>query len=483
VFLNKARRTGDRKQAANLLEQSVLADLKAVEKATDGLARFSCLLDLGTSYTEWANYVDPRVRSRQDLLNEAIQAVRRAQQIDQESYGELAATRLGNAYEDLAWLAKVSIGENYDLAIDAFSTAIEKRSDQAGRWFDRGRCYFKREADSRQTGKGYMDKAFDDLSRAVDLDKTEVNAPIRYWLGKVWLYRAGLSKDPRAATARFVEAEKLFAKASELAKSQRLPEAPSYSVAWAAARLKDKSFPAAQIRAQLAVLLRAAESDAPGNKDYRNQLYVAQAKSYEREGDAHDEKARALNGDASLASKRLRDANWSDALKTYDTALGPDLAKNDILDVGLLKARIRLRLEMPRNSAMYEELVRDADRVVELMGPEADSEAYYLAARPRGPLAITLGSTSPEVKARASKLYKESADFLDKAIAAASEQELNYTLLRDHAVAIKLMINNDHALAAKYKPKAQRSMERALQIAEPQARGDLGRIKREIDAL
>ena len=70
-----------------------------------------------------------------------------------------------------------------------------------------------------------MDKAFDDLERAIDLDKTDSNASARFWMGKVYLYRAvnSLAKKPAEATAQFVEAEKYFARAAELAKSQRLP--------------------------------------------------------------------------------------------------------------------------------------------------------------------------------------------------------------------------------------------------------------------
>ena len=73
------------------------------------------------------------------------------------------------------------------------------------------------------------DKALDDLERALDLDKKAANAGIRYWLGKVYLYRAvtGVAKNPAGATSDFVEAEKYFERAAELARSQRLPEARS----------------------------------------------------------------------------------------------------------------------------------------------------------------------------------------------------------------------------------------------------------------
>ena len=83
-----------------------------------------------------------------------------SQSIDDQSYKDLALTRLGNAYEDLAWLAKVSVNENYQSALDKFEEAIKERPDLPDPWVGRGRCFYKREADSRQTGKGYMNNAW-----------------------------------------------------------------------------------------------------------------------------------------------------------------------------------------------------------------------------------------------------------------------------------------------------------------------------------
>ncbi len=489
VLLRQGRESGDSQEAARTLERSIQAGKKAIELARSDATRFVCWLDLGTSYTEFANVVDPKYRSPEELLNKAIDAVEQAQRIDARSYKDWALTRLGNAYEDLAWLAKVSVNENYERAIEAFTEAIGERPDLPDPYVGRGRCYYKREAESRQAGKGYVDKAIADLMKAVSCDKNEQNASARFWLGKAYLYQARKAKDanPAEASAKCKEAERLLSKAVEVGKKQGSADTPIYTVAWVGSRLDDDSFSKETIRNQVNAQLNAADTDALGSKDYKNQLYLILGKSHEREGDLSDRNAQALTKvDAKRAKLAERNSRWEKALDAYDAALGPDLAKADVFDVSLLKARARLRLDLPKSVTSCEQAARDADAVLRILGSKADADAYHVAGETHYELAKIMSAAAQTAAAKPQVIeqFKRAIDYFEQMIPKAIDDTDSYDAFLGHAMAIKLMIANDPGLVATWKPKAQKSINRALQLAaQGSTKAYLRTVKDQIDKL
>jgi serine/threonine protein kinase len=480
VLLQKARVERNRARVAELLKQSVSANETALKLANDKSDQFLCLLDLGTSYTEWANYVDPKERSPQELLDKAIESVHRAQKIDDTSWSDYAFTRLGNAYEDLAWRAKVSVNDNYEAAIEEFSKAISKRRDLPGPWRDLGRCYFKREAESGQVDHGYMDIAFKNLSEAVRLG--EKNPSAHYWLGRVYLYQASQAvkkENYKEASEKCAKADESFAKAKDLAE-KGTSDAATYTLAWVGARLDDASPNAkSQIRGQVDKLLKT--ESALEDKNYRNQLYLLRAKSYEREGDVFNRQAGKLQ-DRNAKAARIAQRNplWDKAITVYNDALGPDLTKTDLIDLVLLKERTRLRLDWAKDASMRQAAVEDANQIVELMGDSADADAFELASQAY----FGLGNLPAADKDKTGALLLRAVECFEKMIAKTPDDQRSLEMYEGFAYAIKVMLANDRRQVPTWKPKAQKSIERALQMqAPPQKKSELRQRRIEIEAL
>jgi uncharacterized protein (DUF2267 family) len=123
---------------------------------------------------------------RAERLEEARDDAQRAIAID-TVYNDFAYESLGNALEDLAWLAGKDVKKNYDAAAAAFTEALRlSNQSNARHWFGRGRTYFKA-AYYGNGDKSLLDKAVDDLKESILRDPT--SAKPHAWLGRVYLVK------------------------------------------------------------------------------------------------------------------------------------------------------------------------------------------------------------------------------------------------------------------------------------------------------
>ncbi len=364
IRLNQARKARESRQIVAYTRSAVDAFQKAKEQARDNETQFIALSDLATSYLTLANFVPSE---RQQLLKEAAACQEAAAQIDTNSFGYQVYTGLGNIYEDLAWLPRGSerqeVTDYYDKAVEYFQKAIRAApAGLPGPQVDLGRCCYKREVDSGETGRGYLMRAEECLQTAISYDKSDPNKPLREhnakarrWLAKVRKHQAE-SESPPASSGMFAAAEALFAEARDIAKAQNSPDRQLYAEEWAAARLNDPTFSQATIQAHIRGLL--ADADGAKNDAHRKRLQVLLARSLEKE------------------------KKWDLARQVYDEAL-PELDQTDELDVSLLNGRAWLPL-YAHNSKWesidlkeFAAMEADAERVIEILQDNASAQQHH----------------------------------------------------------------------------------------------------------
>ena len=225
-----ARRRNDRAEQAALSktavdagEESLRLEAAAAQQAgaPDRASRVFYLLHLGESYVALANYAASDTTPRTKWLITAIERIKQAQADDHDQLlADRAWLTLGDAHEDLAWLARVDVDQNYEAAIKAFGEAKRVAPDPARALASLGRCYYRREADSHQPG--YMDLAEKNLVEAIAARKDFADA--YRWLGAVYLYRK-----------QYDQADDNLEKAVQLAKAQNSSDFPVYALLWARA--------------------------------------------------------------------------------------------------------------------------------------------------------------------------------------------------------------------------------------------------------
>ena len=101
------------------------------------------LSHLGESYISLANYSDSATALKTRWLITAIERIKQSQ-IDNHDhlFADEAWLTLGNAHEDLAWLVKIDVDQNYDAATKAFGEAKRIALDPAPALASLGHCYY-----------------------------------------------------------------------------------------------------------------------------------------------------------------------------------------------------------------------------------------------------------------------------------------------------------------------------------------------------
>jgi len=370
ALLRKARRESDYDAAAKLLESSLEANQTAVSVANNPFSRYYCLLDMATTYVEWANSVDPNQRDPEALLNEAVKTIEKALEVDTTAYRNRAYSTLGNAYEDLAWLVrrndKKVISQYYDLALEQFTKAIDEPTGRLRpeSWINRGRCYYKREADSHQTDQGYMALAEQDLREALARDSKSI--PANGWMGRVQLYKAlQVAKTAQADQAQplFQQAEAHFKEAIELGRQNNDYDTPVWALEWAGVRLEDPKFPPKELIQRISKLIETAATDAPGHTGYINGLHFCLGQAYLKEKEFNTESA------------------------TYAKVIPADLKDVRSLENSMFKLLRAQALALTNRPAADKKpdldlAIRTINRAIELSQPWTDAETYYVAMLP-----------------------------------------------------------------------------------------------------
>lgn len=357
VKLQQARRESNLQQQAELARDAVKYGEAAIEATKDGSYLATYHLHLGDSYVALANFGPDEEAIQAAALEKAIEHANAVLELSGVVYKHYANIILGNACEDLAWLAEAGgekqINENYERAIAAFEKVAE--TDPVLGNMNLGRCYYKREADSRQVGKGYLDKA------KVALDEALKNRPeyaeAHRWLAAVHEKQGNLKL-----------ALEHFAKAAQLAKEQHSYNYSHYLRYWARVAVESMQ-PAAPLREQLRALLQDPDLQAP---NVQKELALRIAMTHEKE--------RA----------------WKEAIEVYTRHIDE---KPTVLDADLLRGRAvsEVMLAMAKaqkNEAAVDEFrasALDWNQVVLLMGDKVSwsdlfqkavaNQAYWSTAR------------------------------------------------------------------------------------------------------
>ena len=400
---DRAEQTALAKMAVDACEESVRLEAAAAQKSgtQDRASRVFYLLHLGESYAALANYSasdSPVPRAKR--LETAIEKIKEAQNDNRDNlYVDYAWLTLGNAYEDLASLAKRDVNKNYDEAIKAFNQAKRTAPDPARALTNLGRCYYKREADSHQPG--YIDLAEKELTEAIAARQDFAEA--YRWLGAVYRYKKQYDK-----------ADENFEQALQLAKAQNSSDAATYAMLWARARLDDPAFNQRKVRERAARLLR----ELPNERVYRQQLAWINGQSWEAEATRLDDDLKRLSGDLRLAQERFRDTKRTEALQIYERALGNDLTKTDALDLDLLRAQGALKLLVAMKPDDIKTAVRDSDRILELTASAPQWNDFHLGAVAYHALWLV----EKNQQATAAQLLERSILNFDRAVALAPQE-------------------------------------------------------------
>lgn len=336
IKLKRARRATDPAEKESLARAAVEAGEDAVKAAKDDSARATYLLHLGDSYVAWANHGSTNSKEQAAKLNAAVKHIREALNIEGLAYRDYAHATLGNAHEDLAWLAKENIDANYDAAIAAFNDVIHGSPDLGN--MSLGRCYYKREVDSNQTGKGYLDKAEKALQAAIEVNGEYSDA--YRWLGAI-----------EEAKKKYKEAAAYYKTSADLARKHGSYNYAPFIRHWARAAVEAREAPES-VRAELTKLL----SDEELKTDVaRKDLNLRIAMTYEQQ------------------------EKFKEAVDQYTAEIGADLKNATRNDVELLRGRAiassawATRLSDPKQSvALIRTAATDLDRMVALLGDDAN---------------------------------------------------------------------------------------------------------------
>ncbi|HND53765.1 MAG TPA: hypothetical protein PLV92_15255, partial [Pirellulaceae bacterium] len=381
IFISQSRREGNEAARTKLLEAAVAECTIAIERAGEvETERANHLINRSAAYLEWANFsFDPTLKRQAELLSRARDDADAATKLV-TAYRDQAYRALGNAEEDLAWIAKQA--DHWRPAVDAFSSAIEQREDLPFAWMDRGRCYYK------WVVYGGADKELLDQNAAPDLEsairlsqvasRNELLAESHYWLGQVHAqmnraddaaasFKAAIAVDANfhpalyllgalnANLRKFDEADEAFGRAVKAAGDAGSVQRLAYIYSWS---LTFDPFEAASVdaerRKRLTAVGETLKSDLPGNSAAEVDLLAGSI--LELSGDREQAIARYGQGLAraeaqpqvrSLLASRRAMAYWFDVQSRYadyQKSIGkPEAAaKMQALEKAVKEARARV---------------------------------------------------------------------------------------------------------------------------------------------
>ncbi len=396
--LIRARRQDRFEDRVADLAESIAAGERAVDAGEIGHAPDSdeflptYLLNLSSAYVEKANFEkDPTGEKQTEYLNLAVQYAQRAEQLESR-YPDYVHLALGNAYEDLAWLAEKDSPENYCRSIHAFSTALKLYPLSAQALCNRGRCQYRYAADTRLDAKHLRESellqsldpkyaAMQDLDAVVDASKSDFQEALKLDPGMIEAYY--FSAMAHQFQSRPAEADALYLQAKDRAVATEHPHRASYIAMWAAFPLSDPRLTPQQrsesARDRAKLLLQNVPKPPGSLTDPKKEETRIRAE------------ALALIGGP------------DEALRVLDEMIPADLSQADASDAGMLLARARHRLMRPDEQwdrTAAEAVIEDAGRVAELStGRGYTASARWTAAQASFRLHDKLPSSDPGRKA------------------------------------------------------------------------------------
>lgn len=371
----------------------------------------SCLINLSTAHVELANYSQ---EEQAKLLHKAEDYALKATKIDGQQYPEYAYEVLGNATEDLAWLAKEE--EKWEESYKAFSRAIELRPIIPKYYVNRARLNYKRVTSGGQVKENgdYLEDALTDLDQAARRDPN--TRELEYWRGRIKLYQARQAKDKAQQAKLLADAVAAFDKTLQV--KNVWPEAYAQR-ARAAVAMNDlatmnKSY-------QKAIELTAKSPLEKTNYLFRwlqdsyslaavQKSPAALALVHERadelrqmdEGLGFDPKQQAglYEGHIYLLEGKLPEAD-----KAFADTVPEDLAQTTASDVVALVNRIEIAYKAPADflsrPAALDRIQKFGERTADLMAqdPKSDPNLEVRARSITSYAELELASTSPNSNA------------------------------------------------------------------------------------
>ena len=188
VLIEESRGETSTEQRIGSLKRAIESATEAVSlSASNSTERAYAMINRSVANVEYVNYscevTADEIRQR---LQAAIANARAAAESD-TLYQQYAYDSLGNALEDMAWLAVHEPKTNYSLAIAAFQSAVKVGNrDKSRSLMNLGRCRFKAVCWGGMPEK-ILDSGLDDLQKAVELNPNLAEA--YYWRGRIVLFR------------------------------------------------------------------------------------------------------------------------------------------------------------------------------------------------------------------------------------------------------------------------------------------------------
>ena len=225
IYRSRQQPTRDA-HVADLDEAGAMCEAAVKNAKPDDDQRAMHMLYLSMALLEKANIEnDPKLKK--ELLEKSIKNAQQAVEIEKDkAYPDYAYTALGNAFEDIAWLAGEEPEKNYLAAIDAFEQAINKNPSAPDPLIGRARCFYKALSDTKldpkflnRTREEALQAAINDLQQAKQLKPGLVEPDL--WMGKA-----------NQQMGKFAEADEVLAAAVKLAEEQKLPERSMYIAEW-----------------------------------------------------------------------------------------------------------------------------------------------------------------------------------------------------------------------------------------------------------
>ncbi len=328
------RRGRTRATRADLLKDLTTAIAEAESAVnccpqTDTSSKAGYLITLSDGCVELANYnMDAEYqRSRAAFdLDKAIAYAEQAAGLSagQPDYPYLA---LGNAYEDLAWLAEKDPKENYKRAIDNFREAAKLNPLLAQPYCSIGRCYYRALVDTcldppdlgKRDAEAVYDECVDNLTQAIQRQNDLVEAYAS--LGSINQRRAGdlYANDEKKAKKCFLEADENCLKAKNLAEKQDLPHRAFYVITWAEFPLCEKRYDETKKRLRQIELAGLPPPPPGGYYDPKKEMARIEGDILRLQGDDL-----CSQGNYVEATKK-----YDEAVKKYDSLIGKGTVDSD----------------------------------------------------------------------------------------------------------------------------------------------------------